>query len=92
MRKNKMLKNRIIRDTTKKVVDGILGVVQKISHGEDLRYFDEVYDFILNMSADEFADYQISFVETKDASEMLSDVLPAAQEVEVDPYDPEVYI
>lgn len=92
MKKNKILKNKMLRKGVKDMVDGLLGVLQKIAWGEDLRYFDDVCSFVLNMSPDEFAEYKLLSDELTDPEELLADVLPGGVEVEVDPYDPEVYI
>ena len=72
MKKNKkILDNKLTRKAVKSTVDGILGVVRKIALGEDLRYFDDVYDFVLNMSDEEFCSYQLPSEDVTNPVELI---------------------
>lgn len=61
---------KLMKSTSEKIAkattDGILGVVRKIAISEELTSFDEVYDFIINLSPHDFATYQYKSEKTYD--------------------------
>lgn len=54
----KASKNKLARQLTYKTVTGILPILQRFASDLDVHDIDELSTIILNMSCDEFCDYQ----------------------------------
>lgn len=75
---------KLMKSTSEKIAkvttDGILGVVRKIATSEGLTSFEDVYNFILNLSPHEFATFQYNPDKTYDEPIPIGDGIEFTKE------------
>lgn len=75
---------KLMKSTSEKIAkattDGILGVVRKIAISEGMTSFDDVYNFILNLSPHDFATYEYKPEKTYDEPIIIGDGIEFTEE------------